>query len=373
MQVPDECIYSSSPPPGYTLPICESMVAGSVACSVPPTCSTGWTGSATVTCGQHGAELTFSGCAPNVCTAIVTGLAGYASLPVCEERSSGAISCSQAGSCAAGYTYHTAPAQSDLTDAMGGSAIEQGAYGFYVLPHEGNTEMGPLGCPEGREIPDSETCRVAMHALNPAWVMDDGFTNNLQAHLAFPPGCSATRDGQVRFNPRKDSVSRSHPYFPVCQYPRGSSGDISCDTDGAELSANSCIPPTCRPAEPSRAQCLADCTAAGKGSYWISPFSTGRAVFVDENGDLQNTEGQFLAGGNFPSCAMGCLFFFSTAASQNTESCTAVCDDAASGSGGAQTFENQLGCLFKPNLAENDPYVGPEFDLCGHPNTFNQV
>lgn len=151
-QVPDTCIFSSSPPVGYSLPICESMVVGSVSCSVPPTCTAGWTGSATVTCGAHGAELTFSGCRPNVCTAPATAVAGYASLPVCEGFTSGVISCSQPGSCAAGYTFHATPTQAELLGQiadMDTSTIFQGAAGFYVLPYEDETyeHLGRLGCP----------------------------------------------------------------------------------------------------------------------------------------------------------------------------------------------------------------------------------
>lgn len=156
--------------------------------------------------------------------------------------------------------------------------------------------------------------------LNPAWQIEPFHDQELGA-LDFPPGCTMAGGWgwPGRFNPRHDSLARHNAYFPVCQY---GSGDISCETDGAELSANSCIPPTCRTAQPSREQCLADCVAAGKGTYYVSPFSTGRAELNGYSSE------QFVFGHNFPSCAM-VRSLLATQSGVGSKSCPAAPDTPA--------------------------------------------
>ena len=147
------------------LPTCESTATGSISCSVMPRCEMGFYGSPTiedVTCGTHGAELTVSGCtecspvpnsvgpvvctsattsqvtacepghtllsgtmdicSPNSCSQRTTEVPGYASLPVCESRVTGAIACSALPVCD-GPEWSGAPTLADITCDYDGAEL----------------------------------------------------------------------------------------------------------------------------------------------------------------------------------------------------------------------------------------------------------
>ena len=65
---PNVCIARTTPVLGYsTLPTCETMMSGSIACSVLPSCAHGYFGNPNindVTCEENNTELTLSGCSP---------------------------------------------------------------------------------------------------------------------------------------------------------------------------------------------------------------------------------------------------------------------------------------------------------------------
>ena len=105
---PNICIAATTPVTGYNLPTCEGLTTGSIACSAPPACAAGYHGTPTTTCSTDGAELSVAGCEPDVCT-VPMAQAGYI-LPTCESMAVGAIQCSVPPTCTSGY-HGTATAE----------------------------------------------------------------------------------------------------------------------------------------------------------------------------------------------------------------------------------------------------------------------
>ena len=108
---------------GYTVTDTELNVA--IGFDVAVECDTGFhptgAGPAATSCGAASGDYTLSGCAVNTCIARTTAVAGFATLPVCEDMSTGSISCSVMPECAVGYTG--TPSLADVTCGAHGAEL----------------------------------------------------------------------------------------------------------------------------------------------------------------------------------------------------------------------------------------------------------
>ena len=108
---------------GYTVTDIELNVA--IGFDVAVECDTGFhptgAGPAAASCGAASGDYTLSGCAVNTCIARTTAVAGFATLPVCEDMSTGSITCSVMPECAVGYTG--TPSLADVTCGAHGAEL----------------------------------------------------------------------------------------------------------------------------------------------------------------------------------------------------------------------------------------------------------
>lgn len=137
--------------PGYVAhPVCENRVQGSISCSIPPSCATGYHGTASATCEANNGQLILTGCSPNTCIATSTPVDGY-NLPTCEGLTTASISCSVLPTCAA--RYHGTPSEADVTCAAEGAELS-------LAGCEPDTCVSSTTAQEGYTLPVCESLTV---------------------------------------------------------------------------------------------------------------------------------------------------------------------------------------------------------------------